>query len=175
MYEYVTTYSAGGHEYDLYSYKHEYHGCFGINYFEEYVSIRKDQDDGDILEGSVDLSEHISGINAGFSGRLSILRVNLIAESLFVNGSVKALKNDIDFEKIEVPDVIIGDFNKDSSVNSLDVVTARKLLISQLTLENTSDFERMDVNQSGAFDIADVLLLQSFVVGKIKAFPQAEK
>ena len=73
------------------------------------------------------------------------------------------------------PDVIIGDFNKDSSVNSLDVVTARKLLLSQLTLENTSDFERMDVNQSGAFDIADVLLLQSFVVGKIKAFPQAEK
>jgi hypothetical protein len=175
LYEYVTTYSAGGHEYDLYSYKHEYHGCFGINYFEEYVSIRKDQDDGDILEGSVDLSEHISGINAGFSGRLSILRVNLIAESLFVNGSVKALKNDINFEKIEVPDVIIGDFNKDSSVNSLDVVTARKLLISQLTLENTSDFERMDVNQSGAFDIADVLLLQSFVIGKIKAFPQAEK
>ena len=84
-------------------------------------------------------------------------------------------KNDINFEKIEVPDVIIGDFNKDSSVNSLDVVTARKLLISQLTLEDTSDFERMDVNQSGAFDIADVVLLQSFVVGKIKTFPQAEQ
>ena len=70
-----------------------------------------------------------------------------------------------------MPEVIAGDFNNDRIINTLDIIPARQALISVTSDENAEVKEYMDINKSGRFDVADIVMLQSFVIGKIKQFP----
>ena len=73
---------------------------------------------------------------------------------------------------------VIGDFNGDNTIDSLDLIVARKALIAQFSDDakpapNKPASKKMDVNKNGSFEIADIVMLQSFVMGKINTFPEA--
>ena len=63
---------------------------------------------------------------------------------------------------------LLGDINMDGCVNSLDLVRARKILIS-----SDSDHTNLngDVDKSKAFEINDLVLLQRYLIGKIAELP----
>lgn len=172
--EFIKTYTAGGHEYDLYREFCTYIGCFNTIYTETYVCIRKDQEEGEMLEGSIDFGEHLAQINKELKDSIQVSRVELMVINGKVSGTVDALRNDIDFCERDASDVIKGDFNDDLRIDSMDVISARKALISKQSDENSTAPAYMDLNKNGTFEIADVVLLQSFVLGKISAFPEAE-
>lgn len=171
--KYVMTYTAGGHEYDVYKDSASYAGCFSSYYLDSYLCIRKDQSDDAVLEGSINLGEHLSQfsdlLGSGFKTTDSTLRI--ITKT--AKGKVEVLKNDIEYGETGTEAVIIGDFNTDSSIDSLDVARAKKLLLETFADEKTEAPAYMDTNRNGTFELADVVLLQSFVLGKIKTFPPA--
>jgi hypothetical protein len=86
------------------------------------------------------------------------------------SGSCDVLKNDIRFVDYGEPAVIKGDFNGDKIVNAMDVIAAKKLLVSQ----NAESDGYTDLNGSGALDVGDIVLLQRFVLGSVKSFSATE-
>ena len=85
-------------------------------------------------------------------------------------GTLDFIKNDISFVSAEAPEIITGDLNKDRRIDSFDIITARKAIISLLDDETAKTNADMDLNKDGSFNIADIVLLQSYVLGKIKSF-----
>jgi len=69
----------------------------------------------------------------------------------------------------KVKTLIRGDINYDESIDSLDVALGRKGIIA--SFKDTSVKKAADVDQSGEYEINDLVLLQEFVLGKIKEFP----
>ena len=67
------------------------------------------------------------------------------------------------------PEAIIGDVNFDNQINSFDVLAVRKLLVkgSDAYKDNAMDLKQADINADGKLNIADLLLLQRYVLGKI--------
>ncbi|MCR5600756.1 MAG: family 43 glycosylhydrolase [Ruminococcus sp.] len=64
---------------------------------------------------------------------------------------------------------ILGDVNSDGRINSMDMVAARKLLLSK---NQSADLLKLaDVDQSTKFELNDLVLIQEFILGKIKEFP----
>ncbi len=70
-------------------------------------------------------------------------------------------------------DVILGDINGDSVIDVFDVIAGRNGLINGF--ESTTDKLCADVDQSGVYEVADLMLIGQFVLGRIKSFPVAEK
>ncbi|MBQ8350102.1 MAG: glycoside hydrolase family 9 protein [Ruminococcus sp.] len=77
-------------------------------------------------------------------------------------------------EDIVSPDFILGDINSDGSIDSFDIVLARKGLINS-GFDDTTAAKAADVNQDGKYSVADTVLIQQFVLGTIKAFPKEEQ
>ncbi|WP_028516603.1 dockerin type I repeat-containing protein [Ruminococcus flavefaciens] len=169
--ELIKTYTSGGHTYDLYKESVAYSGCFNTNYYDTYVSVRQDQEEGDVLEGCIDFQDHLNKIEEGIIDKLNVSSISLEVSAVNEIGSVKALKNDIFFDTLDVPWTIVGDFNDDLCVDSLDVVAAKKALLSEKSEENSYYPAYKDINRNGTFDIADIVMLQEYVLGKIKSFP----
>nr|MDE5584232.1 family 43 glycosylhydrolase [Ruminococcus sp.] len=73
----------------------------------------------------------------------------------------------------ESKDIVLGDINSDGKIDAFDVVLSRKGVVGGFDSES----ERLsaDVDQSGKVEATDLVLLQSYVLGKIKEFPVAEK
>ena len=69
--------------------------------------------------------------------------------------------------------VILGDINSDGTVNSFDMVLARKGLLKGFS--ESSEKLSADVDQNGEYDINDAVLIQKFILGQITEFPVAEK
>ncbi len=69
----------------------------------------------------------------------------------------------------KVKTLILGDINFDEAIDSLDVVAGRKGIIKEIS-DNTAK-KAADVDQSGAYELNDLVLLQEYVLGKIKEFP----
>lgn len=69
------------------------------------------------------------------------------------------------------PEAFIGDVNIDGQTNSFDVLAVRKLLINgpdaYMDKDWTVDPKQADLNADGKLNIADLLLLQRYVLGKI--------
>lgn len=68
--------------------------------------------------------------------------------------------------------VILGDVNFDGRIDSLDMITARKGLIAGDL--SGSDLKAADVDRNGKFEVADLVLIQSFILGKITDWPEPE-
>ena len=64
---------------------------------------------------------------------------------------------------------ILGDVNSDGRINSMDMVAARKLILSKN--QDASLVKLADVDKSTKFELNDIVLLQEFILGKIKEFP----
>jgi hypothetical protein len=171
-YELIKSYTANGHDYDLYKGNYHFYGEFQSYDETRYLAVRKDTADAKSYENSIDVYEHISQI-ADIPAENKVLSIELAFHNCGALGKVDVTKNDITFfEKVQ-PEVIAGDFNNDKQIDSMDIVSARYAIISKLDDENAESSAQMDLNKNGSFDVADLVLLQSFVLGKIKAFPQA--
>lgn len=68
--------------------------------------------------------------------------------------------------------IILGDINFDGIVDCYDLVLARKGVINGI--DGTAAQIAADVDQSGVYDVADLVLLQEFLLTKITEFPVAE-
>ena len=66
--------------------------------------------------------------------------------------------------------VILGDANFDGAINSFDLVAARKAILAGTA--SGSDLKAVDVDQNGKLETADLVLIQSFVIGKISEWPE---
>jgi len=64
--------------------------------------------------------------------------------------------------------VILGDVNSDGAIDSLDMIAARKNIVA-------GDYSKAaDVDQNGKFEVNDLVAIQSFILGKITAWPEPE-
>lgn len=77
-------------------------------------------------------------------------------------------------EDIVNPDFILGDINSDGSIDSFDIVLARKGLINGGFSDSISA-KAADVNQDGKYSVADIVLIQKFVLGTVTSFPKGEQ
>lgn len=173
--ELITTFTSCGHEYDLYKADYYMYGGWSRYPFCIYYSFRKDiQDDTDIYDGLVKFADHIEQIvdsgNPFFKEYIATLDVDIRSKT---SVCMDVLKNDFTLDPDYVPEIKtpVGDANNDKRINSLDVSLARTYLVKKTADSNAELPETLDVNKNGAFEISDVVLLQSFVMGKIKKFP----
>ena len=68
--------------------------------------------------------------------------------------------------------VILGDVNFDGTINSLDMIAARKAIIAgNLT---GSALKAADVDQNKKFEVADLVNIQAFILGAISEWPEPE-
>ena len=65
---------------------------------------------------------------------------------------------------------VLGDINCDGSVDTFDVIAARRGLISGTFSSNIASLAA-DVDMSGEYNVTDTLLIQQYTLGKITAFP----
>ncbi len=72
-----------------------------------------------------------------------------------------------------VSNVIIGDTNFDGVIDAFDLVPAR--VISVNGASSAAEKKAADVDQSGKVGVNDLVLLNEYVIGKIKEFPLGEK
>lgn len=69
---------------------------------------------------------------------------------------------------------ILGDINCDGYINCFDMVLARKGLLDGKFVSNIAA-KAADVNQDGKYSVADAVLIQEFILGKIITFPRSEQ
>ena len=65
---------------------------------------------------------------------------------------------------------VMGDVNFDGTIDSLDMIAARKGIIAGNF--KGSALKAADVDQNGAFETADLVLIQSYILGKISDWPE---
>ena len=70
----------------------------------------------------------------------------------------------------KVRHVTLGDLNFDECINSLDMISARKALLSG-SFSDSMTQKAADVDQNRTYELADLVLLQEFILGKITEFP----
>ena len=66
---------------------------------------------------------------------------------------------------------ILGDINFDGVVDVYDMILARQGCLS--SFDSTLAQAAADVDRSGVFDETDLVLIQDFILGRIKEFPMA--
>lgn len=90
--------------------------------------------------------------------------------SFYVDDAVGAVAG-TSIDGPQAAQVIPGDVNGDEAVDSFDMISVRKALTGK---EFSSDAARKaaDVNRDGEFSVADALLIQQYILGKISEFPQ---
>lgn len=66
-------------------------------------------------------------------------------------------------------DVIPGDTTMDKVIDSADMVLARQALLGKIT--DAAILKAADVDQSGKVEVNDLVLLQQYILGNIKEFP----
>ncbi|MDE5619380.1 MAG: hypothetical protein K2I80_02495 [Ruminococcus sp.] len=86
------------------------------------------------------------------------------------NGNATQIRicNDCEYSEIKEFEYISGDINGDGRTDSFDLVLARQKL--KKGFDNSVELAAADVNNDGRFNKNDILLLQDFILGKIKTF-----
>lgn len=69
--------------------------------------------------------------------------------------------------------IIYGDLDGDRCITSLDIIIMRKGLLSDFSDSNVK--KAADIDQNGKPEVADLVQLQSFVLGRINAFEVVEQ
>ena len=172
-FEYVKSYTSGGHEYDLYKVNYRINNFGGSTEYVYYATVRKDQQSGGKLTGTADITDHL--IKIGDEALLStpLTEFTISVDVRETTGTVDAFYK-VNLDKEVIAEDIIGDFNGDDTIDSMDLIAARKTLIAQFSDEKKPAPKKMDLNKNGSFEIADVVVLQSYIMGKIDSFPNGK-
>ena len=93
-------------------------------------------------------------------------------DSFYVDETIGGVAG-LDIDGPKPAKIIPGDINGDEVINSLDMVAARKALTGK-EFSSSAAKKAADVNGDGDFTVADALLIQQFILGKISEFPQEE-
>lgn len=156
--------------YKTYSYEQSFNGNIQNTH---YWSVREngalDLDKKNQVSGTVTLRNHLKAFDAaGFEIPGYIYSVAFSVSSCDSSGSaeVKALN----FNH-PAPVCIYGDMNNDGVINSLDISVMRKTVL-EVFAGSSSAPNKADLNSDGNVTVADLLLLQRFVLGSIKDFKQ---
>lgn len=167
--EFIKTYTAGGHEYDLYRDYCTFYENYGESTYENYVSIRKDQTESNILEGSIDVNEHISQISKDLYENLYICNLYLTIDVEEVEGTAEVSKNDIVFDSQKTPNEITdyfkGDINADGIFNIADAVTLQKWLSGNQDIKLTN-WKAIDLCEDDKLDVFDLVLVKDKLINQ---------
>lgn len=79
-----------------------------------------------------------------------------------------------DNEGKEESDFALGDINGDGRINCFDMILAKRGIING-KFANSAAAKAADVNQDGKYTVADVVLIQKFLLRQITTFPVAEQ
>lgn len=185
-YELLGTVSIDDGVYDLY--KKAFNG-----FFEEYWSVRKDNklsEDG-TMEGTIPVTKHLSAFvkygleiadperaefivegRDGSSGSAQVTKniVKIDGVDIAVSAGFESLEGS-EAPAAEEEDVYIpGDLNNDLSVDSFDIVVARRELIKAIDGKDT--IVEADIDCSGATKINDLVLVTRIVLGDEVSVPK---
>ena len=69
----------------------------------------------------------------------------------------------------ELSEVILGDADLDGKLTATDMIMARKCYLGEIT--DKSVMRNTDVDGNGKIEVNDLLLIQSYLVGRISTFP----
>lgn len=69
--------------------------------------------------------------------------------------------------------IMLGDINGDGAIDVFDMISARKGIIDGFT--DTAQQLCADVDQSGIYDVSDLVLIQQYLMRRITEFPVAER
>ncbi|MBR1592406.1 MAG: endo-1,4-beta-xylanase [Ruminococcus sp.] len=73
----------------------------------------------------------------------------------------------------DIKEISVGDVDFDGTISVFDLIAARKGFIDGFADDNAK--KAADADQSGKVEVNDLVLLQNYLLGKINAFPTAEK
>ena len=76
-------------------------------------------------------------------------------------------------DPVVIKEVSLGDVDFDGAITVFDLIAARKGFTDGFT--DATAKKCADVDQSGKFEVEDLVLLQNYLLGKITKFPVAEK
>ena len=96
------------------------------------------------------------------------------SENFYIDEAIGAVGGTVIEGAGEGLSVILGDICSDQRIDVYDMIAARKGLIEGFD-NNKRAAAAADVDRSGAFEVNDMVLLNEYVLGKIKEFPTAEK
>lgn len=68
------------------------------------------------------------------------------------------------------PTAWLGDVDGDGRIDVFDMIELRKAYISGLTENSWIDFYRADINKDGEIGVADLVMLQNYLLGNIENF-----
>jgi len=74
-------------------------------------------------------------------------------------------------EDISKKPVLVGDVNFDGEIDVFDLLEMRKMIILYDSITESEMFAAFDLDGNGEAEIADAVLMQSYILGRIKAFP----
>ena len=89
-------------------------------------------------------------------------------EILIIDDAVGATAGTIIKGAVTVEKYILGDIDNDGIINVFDMILARKGLVEGFT--STREKNSADIDKNGKYEINDAVLLQSYILGKIKKF-----
>lgn len=112
-------------------------------------------------------------IPAGATGMQLYIETSDSTNNFYIDEAIGAVGGTVIKGAGESQKVILGDINCDGMIDALDLVAARNGLTNGF--DSSAAKLAADVDQSGTFDEEDAILIQDYILGKIKKFPTAEK
>ena len=101
---------------------------------------------------------------------LELFKLNVSSGETVVLGTNGGEGNSANYIVFAVPQekIIKGDINQDGRIDCFDMISARKGIAEGF--DSTVKFDSADINNNSEYTISDIVLLQSFLLGKIKSF-----
>lgn len=145
----------------------------------QYTDANGDTQYTTVAEGTGFKGEWIQLANTNYAIPSDASNMQLYVETadttnnFYIDEAIGAVAGTVIAGAGESHDVILGDINGDERIDCFDMILAKKGLINGFT--KTRQQLAADVDQSGKYEINDAVLIQEFILGKIKDFPVAEK
>lgn len=145
----------------------------------QYTDANGDTQYSTIAEGTAIKGEWVQLANTNYLIPSDASNMQLYIETadtvnnFYIDEAIGAVGGTVILGAGESQEIIPGDINGDKCIDVYDMIAARKGIINGF--DSTASALCADVDQSGAFDSADLVLIQKYILGLIKEFPIAEK